>query len=393
MAFRLGEIFTELTVRGAGTMRSTVRGVKSDLQAFGSTAKTITAASAALFAGTAGAARKFIDLAGAQIESERKLESVLRATGGAAQLTAEQIKIMAGDLQKTTGIGDEVIITAQAMLATFKEIKGETFERTTKAMVDMSVIMGTDLKQSALQLGKALNEPLTGMTALRRSGVSFTKEQTELLKKLVKTNKLAKAQSVILAEVERQFGGAAEAVGTTFTGQLTLFENALADVGELIGFTLIRNLNEFLKVGNNELIPFLQKAFGRGGVGDRAITNTIQGFDALIDLVRGAAGQHAVGATKHRAAGTRMGGFTKPRTFMESIFDPLGEIGRTQDFLGNQLSFLFGGQGASPAIRGGGAGRVQGTLINQIEQERKRNQEMQLAELRKMNQEGIPTFF
>jgi len=81
-----------------------------------------------------------VKLANIQEASEARLAAVINATGQAAGYNIEQMKGMAAALQKVTTVGDEVILNGMAILATFKNIRGEAFERTTKAALDMSAV-------------------------------------------------------------------------------------------------------------------------------------------------------------------------------------------------------------------------------------------------------------
>ena len=169
-----------------------------------------------------------------QSQAEKKLEGVLRATGGAAGYTFEQLKKMATQLQLLTNYGDETTLSAMGILASFKQIKGNIFREAIKAAQDMSAVMGTNLTSSILQVGKALNDPIIGATMLRRVGVSLTEQQMEQIKAFVKSNQLMRAQGVILAELKGEFGGAAEAMAEP----LIQLKNNLGDIAEVIGSLL-----------------------------------------------------------------------------------------------------------------------------------------------------------
>jgi len=128
----------------------------------------------------------FNKMIAATIEQDRvmaQLNATLKSTGGAAGKTASDLAKTAAELQKITTYGDEAIISAQSLLLTFKEIKGDNFDRTTKAVLDMSTAMGTDLKSAAIQLGKALNDPATQLSALSRSGVPFRNRRRKWLRR------------------------------------------------------------------------------------------------------------------------------------------------------------------------------------------------------------------
>jgi len=182
-----------------------------------------------------------VDLAMVQDAAENKLAAVIRATGEAAGFSSAYLVKYAGDLQQVTTYGDETTISALAVLATFKEIKGDNFKAAAAAAQDMSAVLGTDLQSSVLQIGKALNDPIKGVSALTRSGVSFTESQKAMIKTLQESGNLLGAQKIILKELSSEFGGAAAAARKTFGGSLTAAKNALGDLKEQIGFSFTKN--------------------------------------------------------------------------------------------------------------------------------------------------------
>ncbi|MCK5604116.1 phage tail length tape measure family protein [Candidatus Pacearchaeota archaeon] len=169
-----------------------------------------------------------------QEEAEAKLEQVIRATGGAAGFTAEQLKKEASELQKLTKFGDEAIIESQALLATFREIKGENFKEATSLVLDMATLFG-DARSATIQLGKALNDPIRGVTALTRVGVTFTDQQKQQIRNYQEMGDVTKAQKVILEELQNQFGGVAAAAADTIGGRFEQLKNSLGDTLEEIG--------------------------------------------------------------------------------------------------------------------------------------------------------------
>lgn len=201
--------------------------------------------------GTVLGAGMSLQAATEDIAAMRKLEAVLAATGGAAGLSADEIATMASELQKVTNYGDEVTVSAAAILATFKEIKGDTFRQAIEAAQDLSAVMGQDLQSSVVQIGKALNDPERGFTALRKVGVSFTEQQEEMIKAMMKAGDVAGAQKVILKELQSEFGGAAKAMADP----VTQLKNAIGDVGEEIGKVIL----PFVKQLADVAIPFFQK--------------------------------------------------------------------------------------------------------------------------------------
>lgn len=176
--------------------------------------------------------------------------ATIKATGGAAGFTAEQIGDLALSESRLTGIDDEVIQSGQNMLLTFRNIGKDVFPRATRAMEDMSLafakgnMANVDLQSSAIQLGKALNDPIQGVTALQRVGVSFTETQKAQIKKFVEMNDIASAQAIILKELESEFGGLGEAMGETATGKMQRMRNEIENLEANIGSVLIPILGE-----------------------------------------------------------------------------------------------------------------------------------------------------
>ncbi len=185
-------------------------------------------------AGMAAAAKFAIDAAKEQTSAELQVAEAIRSTGGAAGFTLEELKAMAGGFQDITNVGDEATLAMQSVLLTFKEIEGANFERATAAIIDLSERMGQDLQSSAVQVGKALNDPIVGVSALQRVGVSFSATQKEVIKDLAETGRVAEAQVIILEALEEQFGGSA-AAAVEADGGYTQLMNKVGDLAEVVG--------------------------------------------------------------------------------------------------------------------------------------------------------------
>lgn len=198
-----------------------------------------------------------------------QMEAVLESTGGAVGLFIEDLEDQADALERTTTFSAEAVKGAQNMLLTFTNVKGPVFQGAIDTILDLSTAMGQDLKSSAIQLGKALNDPITGITALTRVGVTFTDEQKRMIETLVRTGKTADAQRIILAELNREFGGSASAAANTFAGRLTILMNLFGQLEEAIGGAFVRaitpailKLTEFLKGVDFEAIGMRIEAIG-----------------------------------------------------------------------------------------------------------------------------------
>jgi len=201
---------------------------------------------------------KLIQTYEAQLTAETKLEGALRATGYAAGLSSEELEKMAGAMSQLSVYADEAVIEAESLLLTFTQIGKEVFPQALEAAADMSTMFGQDLQQSVIQLGTALNDPIAGVGRLKRIGISFTEDQKEMIKNFADMNDIMGAQSVILKEIEAEFGGVARAMGGNALGELKRLNNAWVDMQEKAGKAFLEGVQPLLKVFN-EFIGFLEE--------------------------------------------------------------------------------------------------------------------------------------
>lgn len=176
---------------------------------------------------------------------QAQLEAALKSTGGTAGVTADMANELAGGLQEITLFTDDATLAGENMLLTFTNIGKDVFPDATKTMLDMSQALGQDVKTSAIQLGKALNDPVRGVTALRKVGVQFTDDQEKQIKALVDSGKTMEAQKLILAELQKEFGGSAEAAANV--QPWTVFNNQIEDIQENIAGALLPTINDLGK--------------------------------------------------------------------------------------------------------------------------------------------------
>ena len=168
-----------------------------------------------------------------QMRSEAKVAQAVKMTGGAAGFTAKELYKMASQLQKVTKYGDEEILNkVTAQLLSFPKITGQVFKDAQKAVLDVATLLDGDVQASAIAIGKALQDPVKGITAMRRMGIMFSETQIEQVKNLVEQNKLYEAQQLILSEINRQYGGQAEAAAKSGLGAITQLKNMWGDFKE-----------------------------------------------------------------------------------------------------------------------------------------------------------------
>jgi len=169
--------------------------------------------------------------------------AVLKSTGGVAHVSASQVGALATAISNKVGVDDEAIQSGANLLLTFTRVRNEAgkgnnvFDQATQTVTDMAAAMNhgavtTDgLKTASIQVGKALNDPLKGITALTKVGVTFDEGQKKQIAMLVKHHDVLGAQKIILGELNKEFGGSA-AAGATATQKLgVVFGNLEESIG------------------------------------------------------------------------------------------------------------------------------------------------------------------
>lgn len=186
-------------------------------------------------------AKASLDQAKQAREAIGQVEAALISSGGASGRTAPQLALIAKQLQNISVFDDDDILrNVTANLLTFGNIQGPIFDRAQKAVVNLASRMGGDLAGSAIKVGRALNDPIGGVSALTRLGISFTTQQKLQIIELVKNGDGLKAQGIILDALSAKYDGAALALRKAAPdAQLT---QGWRDFEETIGHILIQVL-------------------------------------------------------------------------------------------------------------------------------------------------------
>lgn len=260
-----GKLQSELggTMSAAGSKAGDAAG-KGFGSRFTSGVKLASVAGAAALAGIAAGGIAFAKGAIAEARESQKVgattTAIIKATGGAAKISAAQIGDLAGAISAKTGVDDEVIQSGANMLLTFKNVRNEAgkgadvFNRATQAAADLSAAGFGDMAGQSKMLGKALNDPIKGISALSRSGVTFTDQQKKQIKTLVESGKTLDAQKIILKEIEAQVGGTAAASATAGEKMSVAWGNFKENIGTALLPTLDR-LQGFI---SGRLLPGIQ---------------------------------------------------------------------------------------------------------------------------------------
>jgi hypothetical protein len=252
----LGKAVLELEVDGSGFSRgmdqarskadSTGGGIG---RAFGKVGKMaalgLAGAAIAVAGGIALVAKTGISEIAESQKVTAQTNAVITSTGKAARVSAKEVESLASAISMKTGVDDEAIQAGENMLLTFTNVRNEAgkgndiFTQSTRVMTDFAVAMGKDPKDAALMLGKALNDPAAGMNKLQRAGVTFTQSQKDAVAAMQASGDMAGAQKIILAELNKEFGGSAEALGKTLPGQIQIAKIQFEELSARIMSALI----------------------------------------------------------------------------------------------------------------------------------------------------------
>lgn len=251
--------------------KSDPRGLKEAegaLSGFGSKLAGIGAAVASAFAVRAvfNFGQEAILAAEGVATANARLEAIAKATqvfGAETSKVTKSLIAFAEAQELVVAVDAEVIKGVQAQLLSFKKLSasagevGGVFERVTMAAFDMAAAGFGSAESNAIALGKAFEDPIRGLTALRRSGTVFTEDQQKLIKSLVESGDLLGAQTIILEELETQYGGTAEATAN-FSDRMAL---AFDNVKEALGTALLPAFEGFSTFFIEQVVPPLTKFF------------------------------------------------------------------------------------------------------------------------------------
>jgi hypothetical protein len=272
-----------------------------------------------LAAAIATGTREVLEMEKAMAQTEARIKS----TKGAANVTAKEVGALAQEYQALSGAQDEQVVAAENVLLSMTNIRQEAgkgndiFRRATLETLNLSIARNKDLAAAALIVGKALNDPIKGLTALGRVGVQFNEDQKKQIKTLIEHGRTLDAQRIILTKLHTAVGGSAVAFGNTTAGQIERIKRAWEDVSEalVIGF-----LPVFTRLAKSALrhMPEIEGAFRSVGKTAEKVLTLISRGDwgglgkmigkALIEGI-GAGIQAGMRSLEHKLRSSKFGNF------------------------------------------------------------------------------------
>ena len=277
---------------------------ETGLDKLGASANKLAKIGAAAFAAVGAAAlvmgKQLIDAGERSSTANARIEQITESMGqfeGATEQVTMRLVKLAEETARLVGVDQNLIKEGQALLLTFKsvsadaDIVGGVFDRATKAAIDLAAAGFGEVTSNAVQLGKALEDPIKGLAALGKSGVTFTADQKELIKSFVETNEIAKAQEIILKAVEMQVGGTAEATANASDKMKVAWSQLQEQLGERLlpvfeklSIFVIDTLIPNMEAIYNKAAPYVLEAFQRIS---GWIKNTgIPAFQAFVEYVK-----------------------------------------------------------------------------------------------------------
>ena len=263
-------------------------------------AKIGAAAFAAVGAGALVMGKQLLDAGERAATSNARIEQITKSMGqfdGATDQVTDRLVKLAEKTARLVGVDQNLIKEGQALLLTFKSVSadadkvGGVFDRATQAAVDLAAAGFGSVTSNAVQLGKALEDPIKGLAALGKSGVTFTADQKELIKSLVETGDVASAQEIILKAVEMQVGGTAEATANASDKMKVAWSQLQEQLGqrllpvfEKFSLFVIDKLLPNMEIIYNRAAPYVLEAFRR--ISDWIKNTGIPAFTAFVDYIK-----------------------------------------------------------------------------------------------------------
>jgi phage-related protein len=206
-------------------------------------------------AGIGAALKQSVDTF-SKFQAETKLLENGLKNVGARSGELERLQKVASDLGEATLFNEEDFRQGFGLLTSFGNIGTSNYERVAKAAADVAQTSGTDVSSAFMQLAKALNDPVKGLTALSRSGIQFSEDQKTMIESMVEAGNVAGAQNMILKELEKQYGGNSVAAAQGLAGALDTLGEKFYDLQVALGDNISQVLQPLI-AGLTSLVSFI----------------------------------------------------------------------------------------------------------------------------------------
>ncbi len=220
--------------------------------------------------------------------SDRERDAAILLQGlqnlGQGTHTLNELIESADRLGNATLFSQDEFTRGFALLTSFRKIGVDAYERVAEEAANIAQINQVDVNTSFMQLAKALQDPERNLSNLNRSGIAFSKQQTEVIKNLMKTNKVAEAHAMILDIVKESYEETALAASEGFAGNVDLLKEEFADFAETLGSALIPVLDPTVKL-LTKLLTFLSSEGGQATAIIAGIVLAAKGLTVVLPLL------------------------------------------------------------------------------------------------------------
>ena len=203
------------------------------------------------------AGKKLLDLNSTQQQAETKLVEIYKKRMGVDKKAAQSTMKVASELQKQGIIGDEVTLSGAQQLATFAKYPG-TVNKLLPAMDNLLVQQkGYDATaEDATSMANLFGKAMSGQVgALKKVGISFTKDQEKILKFGTEEERAAVLAEVVTDNV----GDMNKTFAETDEGKMAQLKNTLGDIGERLGHMLLPALSDLATWISENIMPKVEK--------------------------------------------------------------------------------------------------------------------------------------
>jgi len=230
----------------------------------------------------------------ADIQLKFMLEN-MNGISAATDATVKRMAAYADQVNKATGIDDEQVKAVQRKLLVFKTLRdtadqlGGTFDRTTKAAIDLAAGGFGEMEANAIKLGRILENPTKNLNALNRAGITFTDAEKRKIARLQESGKLLQAQDLVLKSIESRVMGLAEESATPFEKMVAQFNQ----IGDAIGEAMLPALEDVNKQVSMWLstpqgrkdVEAIADAFVAAAYGVKEMANFLRDVKNLLDSI------------------------------------------------------------------------------------------------------------
>jgi len=191
-----------------------------------------------------------------------KLGQVMKQMGYGKNAKAAQD--YADSIEQVIAVDAVEIKSGQTKLATFADIakSQKLMQRSTMLTADMAAAGFGSIESNAVGLGKALQDPIAGMSLLSKAGSLTKDEQKKIGDEFKRTGDKAAAQESILKALEKQVGGVAEASADSSVKMSLAFGDITESIGKALQPAFEKLAPVAIRISNwisNTAIPAVQK--------------------------------------------------------------------------------------------------------------------------------------